>query len=111
MDEIFSTKDIYNRSISLTNEQYNNHIVSGHSEMKSDPKSIEKTVEDPTYIFEDSSHPLRNVYYGFGKHKDYNKLYVTAIVHFSSRREGEVITSYLTSEIKESWGNLKYAKT
>ncbi|MDD3818388.1 MAG: hypothetical protein RBT05_08940 [Bacteroidales bacterium] len=111
MNDFFSTKDPLNRRITLSTSHYYDHIIKGHEEIESDPDCIKKTIENPDYIYEDSTHFNREVYYGLGKYRKYNKLYVTTVVEFETNKTGNVITAYLTDKIKESWGNLQYAKT
>ena len=109
----FSTIDILRRKVNLEKKQLYSHIIcsSGHTEMAFDLKSMAKTIEDPDYIFESSSHKERDVYFGKGKHKDFKYDYVKVIVDFTDQNEGSVVTSYIKNTVSGNLGRLRYAKS
>lgn len=111
--DLFKTTDIYNRPIRLEKEQLDIHIIqdSGHIEMKDDPFSIEKTIQDADYIHESSYHPNRDVYFGKGKHKDFPNEYVKVIVDFSDPISGYVVSAWMVETVATSIGVMKYEKS
>ena len=109
---IFKAADTFSRKVVLDTQQLQQHIIedSGHIEMADDPKSIEKTVTKPDFIFESSTNPVRDVYFAKGAHKDYTNEYVKVVVDFSDPYRGFVVSAWTQPDVKGSIGVKKYEK-
>lgn len=112
-ENIFYTKDVLKRNVKLTSTQLHTHILGrgGHREMALDLTSISKTVEDPDYIYESKSNDQRDLYFGLGFHKFFEKMYVKVVVDHTNPSEGNVITSHITRTVSGDLGRLRYEKS
>lgn len=112
---LFVTKDPREYTVSLSSEQYYNHIVStdnhqAHAEFV--PDEIKACIESPDTIYQSSSSSSRDVYFGKTSSR-YPMLNLQTVVSVNdSEKTGEVVTAYLTkhySGVKD--GGLKYVKS
>lgn len=106
---VFKTKDPEGREVSLQKDVWENHICSGHPEVRQD--SVQKTIENPNIISESEKHISSYVYSNNSITK--SQLYVNVIVRFTDkgRKKGDVRTSYVSSKLpkgKPIWVNKKY---
>lgn len=110
--DLFRTTDNFNRPVRLEKERLYNHIIekSGHVEMKEDPFSIERTIQDADYIHVSSYNTKRDVYFAKGKHKDFPEDYVKVVVDFSDSC-GYVVSAWTVEEVGTSIGVMKYEKS
>ena len=96
---LFETSDPRGYRISLSSDQYYNHIVStdghqAHNEFT--PIEIKDCVEDPDMICESESVASRDLYFG-KKSATYPSLYLRTVVEVDNdEKSGEVVTAHLT---------------
>lgn len=99
MSDIFEVKDKRGIKIYCTQDQWNNHIICGHTIMQENLHAVVETLLDPDYIYEshDSNPPLdyREV---FSKQVPgatyYPKVPYTKVIVSVGGGGGEVITAY-----------------
>jgi hypothetical protein len=91
MTNKFETVDPKGRKVTCTEDQWNNHILTNHSDMAGQEKNVQKAIEDPSMgIFSDAKHANRNIYYRKPPKKNY---YIKVVVEFDGDH-GFVITAF-----------------
>lgn len=108
---LFTTEDPLGRTVVLKSSTWESHIKDRHSEK--DIESIKDNITSPNIICENTketnSDKNREVYFRFTTYG--NKLLnQKTVVEFDDEGNGEVVTNYLLSKIKESVleGGIKY---
>lgn len=98
---LFETYDPRSYRISLSRDQYYNHIVSSdghqaHNEFT--PDEIKYCVEDPDVIWQSASVLSRDLYFG-KKSAAFPALYIKTVVEIDDQeKSGEVVTAHLTKK-------------
>src|SRR5690348_76444 len=77
---IFDTTDILGKKVLLTTEQYNQHIVPRHPEMKGNGEALKETIEDPHVIIKSKQNPDRWLYIGKSDSATYPNLKIKTVV-------------------------------
>ncbi len=108
-DKLFCVEDPRKIIITLRTDQYNKHIITGHTEMLKRVDVIEESVKNPESIHCDKKHKMREVY--VLQHKDksakkFGKL-IKTVVDINGY-EGDVVTAHFTNS-KES-GAVRWKK-
>ena len=99
---LFETKDPRGYCISLSSNQYYNHILSPvdhtpHNEFS--PEEIKDCIEDPDLVYQSESVPDRDLYYGKSS-ATYPGLYLKTVVAVDDQEKtGEVVTAHLTKHL------------
>lgn len=99
---LFETCDPRGYRISLSSDQYYNHIVSSddhnaHNEFT--PDEIKDCIERPDVIYQSESVPSRDLYFGKSS-VTYPSLFLrTAVAIDTQEKSGEVVTAHLTKKM------------
>lgn len=99
---LFEIKDSRGYSISLSKDQYSNHITSSvdhnaHDEFT--PDEIKECVVHPDVIYQSESVPDRDLYYGKSS-AAYPQMFLRTVVAVDDKQKtGEVVTAYLTKHL------------
>ena len=99
MADIIQARDPQGIRITCSVSQWNNHVVLNHPKMEKNVSVVQKTIEDPDYIFEshDSDPPLdeRRIYTRVDSSASYfPKIPNTHVIVSICGGSGEVITAY-----------------
>lgn len=109
---LFTTTDPRGYTVSLSSQQYYDHIVStedhqAHTEFE--PAEIKECVEKPDVIYQSNSVPTSDLYYGKTS-VQYPYLYLRTVVSMDhEEKKGEVVTAYLSKHMTGG-GKLRYVK-
>lgn len=109
---LFETDDPRGYHISLSSDQYYNHIIStvdhnAHTEFT--PDEIRASVENPEVIWQSERIPSSDLYFGRTSATYPNMFIRTAVAMNEQEKTGEVMTAHLSKRIsggKE--GGIKY---
>jgi len=101
-DILFETEDPRGYRISLSSNQYYNHIIStvdhtAHNEFT--PEEIKECVEQPVSIWQSEQMDSRDLYFAKTS-AAYPKLYLQTVVQIDvPEQSGEVVTAYLSKRM------------
>lgn len=101
MDEnLFTQEDPRGYFITLSSARYHEHIVkeSGHTEIQ--PNEIQEAIKSPCVIYQSKSHPERDVYFAKTSCEYPFLLVKIAVDIHEENKTGDVVTSFLSKEIK-----------
>ncbi len=111
-DLLFKAEDPRGYSITLSSDQYYNHIVSSvdhnaHTEFT--PEEIRKCIEEPQVIVESKSVPSRDLYFGRTSAAFPQLFLRTAVEIDDDMKTGEVVTAHLSKSLSGGKdGGIKY---
>ncbi|MFE7063720.1 hypothetical protein ACFVAD_16345 [Sutcliffiella sp. NPDC057660] len=109
---IFDTTDIFGKRVFLEKEQFDNHIVVGHPEMRDNELAIQETIENPQLVVESKQNSNRLLYIGKSEMSTYPMVYIKTVVDHSSKEYGFVITGLFQKKVNlEKEGTVIYEKT
>lgn len=99
---LFKTEDPRGYQISLSREQYYNHIISSedhnaHTEFT--PDEIKDCIESPQIIWQSKRIPTSDLYFGKTSATYPNLFLRTAVAINEENRTGDVTTAHLTKSI------------
>ncbi|MBX6723469.1 MAG: hypothetical protein IRY92_09580 [Dactylosporangium sp.] len=106
MAEILRCRDQWGRTIVLTGERWQNHILLEHAELTGNLDCVRIALEDPYCVMFDRDFPSReNFYRPFTLPRPYDRTYLKVCVDFGpgnpiSDADGYVVTAYSTLTIK-----------
>lgn len=106
---VFETESVLKETITLTQENFINHIVAHHPEMSGHEKDIEETVKNPNMVYKAKRHPEKRKQFVRKTNKNEISEYNNVIVEYDSEQNGYVKTSYY-SENLERGGDYVYIK-
>jgi hypothetical protein len=93
--DLFSTTDPLGRTIRLTKQCYQGHILVEHPELN-EPDEIERCVRLAEQIRQDAIEPKRTVYY-----RTYRRQPQRWLVKVVVDEQGEVVTAYRVTRMKQ----------
>ena len=96
MANIFNVFDPNGKSVYCTDDRWNNHILTRHSELKQREKEVIKTIESPDAIFQDFEVLNKNYYYRLIT----KTLYLKVVVNLEDGNKARVITAHLSDSIR-----------
>ena len=107
-DVVFHCRDVRGRPVELTRRQWDQHILPRHPELQGQEQVVREAVERPDGIYRDVNRTARECYYmtrqSFGRPlAGINFRLIKVVVDFHPMRwdePGEVITSYVVSQVK-----------
>lgn len=109
---LFETSDPRGYSVTLSREQYFNHILKSENHISHNefsPEEIKECIESPRVISQSEKIPSRDLYFSKTSAR-YPSLFLETVVDMDEERKaGEVVTAYLTKKVnggKE--GGLRY---
>jgi hypothetical protein len=96
----FEITDPRHCRVKCSDEAWETHVLSRHPDMKGWEERARGAIQNPDYgIFQDPDFQERNIYYR--RIRRANPLYLKVIVSFNRLNEGELITAYKVSSIKD----------
>jgi hypothetical protein len=99
---IFSTTDIFGKSVSLSRSTWENHIVKGHPEMTCNEAAVKKTVEEPSLVVGSTWSTSSSLYFSKVAESTMPHLYTGVVVDAIGDNKGMVTTAYFTKKIRDS---------
>jgi hypothetical protein len=98
-------KDRDGVEVTCTDDNWNNHIVSEHPEVRGCEAHVKVAVENPYRIYQDSQHPKRkNLYKPFILPKPFHTQYLRVTIEYRKPRfrdlRGHIVTAFACSGIK-----------
>ena len=107
MDEILRCRDIFGRSVVLTEHRWVTHILVDHSEMRNNLAMVEEALTDPHVVNYDSDFEHRESYYLLAVAGSSGTRHVKVCVEYRESEEeagyiGHVITAYVTRSLKSN---------
>lgn len=106
---IFETESALKDIVVLTQENFVNHILEHHPEMKGHEKDIEETIKNPNLIYKAKRFPKTRKHFVRKTNKNEISEYNNVIVEYDVEQNGHVKTSYY-SENLERGGDYVYFK-
>ena len=96
---IFKVDNVFGETVTLTQEQFEKHIINRHPEMKGHEKDIQKTIEEPNVVYKSSTFPEKRKI--FARRTNNNELskYNNVIVEYETPNDAIVKTTYYAEEI------------
>lgn len=98
--EIFRCKDKDGITVICTQDRWENHIVSGHPEIKGCEVIVKTAIEKPYQVYQDGKHAARrNIYKPFVLPKPFNTQYLRITIEYRKRKitrelQGYVLTAF-----------------
>jgi len=107
----FTIVDYKSRTVTLSSEKWDNHIISRHPEMADYVSSVEETVLNPDVVYESKSDTETEVFFRLATETKHPKLYITVPVGYNNNK-GNVKTAFFQPDfggINEK--GIKYVKS
>ena len=109
MGEYISAIDIFGKTVTCSEDQWNNHIVNGHTIMENNKDAVIDTISSPDFVFESSYNSNRMIFIKNSCSSTYyNSLLTKVIVQSNNDKEGEIVTAFPIKKIKGGIGNVVY---
>ncbi len=106
---VFSTKDPFGNSVQLTVDQWNQHILVGHDEVKPYLDEIRQCIESPDCILASQYEPDVKLFYKRGITQGrYHHLYLKVVVGYE-QSPAFIKTAFFSSQL--TGGKLLWIKT
>ena len=99
---LFDVTDPRGYRVTLSNDQYQNHIISmvdhnAHNEFT--PDEIQECVERPEIIYQSENIPTRDLYFGRSSVTYPDMFLRTVVAMDETEKTGEVVTAHLTKRL------------
>lgn len=107
---IFKTSSILGETITLTQENFEQHIVMRHPEMKGHENDIKDTIEEPNLVYKAKRFPETRKHFVRKTNKKEPSNYNNVIVEYTGEDEGPVKTSYYSENIGVGGGENVYLR-
>lgn len=92
---MFTHIDPLGYSVTCDQDQWNNHIITGHTIMNNNIVAVEDAIKNPDVIYKSSQSPIRNVYFGKSASSTYSNLYTKVVVEVDEQNK--------TAEVVSAW--------
>lgn len=98
MPVLFEVTDPRGKKVICSEENWIDHVLYNHPNMEGSEADVAATIEAPSYsmIYQDKNYPERNLYY----RKQPKEYYIKAIVEFTEKQSGKLITAFITDSPK-----------
>ena len=96
---VFEATSILGESVILTQENFDNHIIKHHPEMKGHEQDIKSTIENPALVYKAERFPEKRKRFVRKTNKKEISNYNNVIVEYDSEKKGYVKTSYYSEDL------------
>ena len=96
---IFQVNSVFEETVTLTQEQFENHIINRHPEMKGHENDIQRTIEKPNAVYKSTRYPeSRKVFVRKTNNNEisnYNKV----VVEYLTQQDATIKTTYYAEDL------------
>lgn len=96
---IFKVESLFGETVTLTQEQFEEHIINRHPEMQGHEEDIKRTIKEPNFVYKSSTFPeTRKVFVRKTNNNEISN-YNNVIVEYKTPKDATVKTTYYAEEI------------
>ena len=113
MNNIIEVSSPLTYKVVCTNEQWNNHILGNHPNMKNRERLVADCISNPLVVYQSDGFPNRDVYFAESRIINDKLKYVKVIVENDNAENAHVVSAWMQPKIAGniSKGAMKYVKS